>query len=504
MWLHVPETFCRSAPASTGLDSALNWQFRLAAKSVMLKGKRTAQKSLYAGCKRASWMNALFGRMCGPSKASRGVALWIQSLRESPAKATASPENATSKTTRETSGPTRGESYAKWEPTSYFWKMSQACLFQNESGDSQRLSHGYSESWPKTGSMRNGCLYRRPPLELRTSGSGFSCWPTANAHDGRRPGHDDDSTQGMNLKREAENWPTPGAAVSNEGETPETWQARADKIKEQGINGNGAGMPLAIAAQLWQSPGNMGGGSVSRGGERIGEPLLAGQAEQASQWMTPEALNTEGYQIVDGKKIPRLGAQASAQAWTTPQAHDTHKRSKGQTSGTLDNGAGNACLATDAELWMMPRASMAENGNDSGSAKRELQGPNPGLKTQSETWATPSATSDANGCSSMEKTTQRHQRCGPGHVPKILREQAELSPTGPQAQPTSPPGSESLPSDPTSRRRRLNPKFVCWLMGLPENWVDVEARIEPISFDAWVTLSSALVRQWLSAFYGND
>lgn len=31
-------------------------------------------------------------------------------------------------------------------------------------------------------------------------------WSTPSAHDGRRPGSDDGSTQGRNLKREAENF----------------------------------------------------------------------------------------------------------------------------------------------------------------------------------------------------------------------------------------------------------------------------------------------------------
>lgn len=91
------------------------------------------------------------------------------------------------------------------------------------------------------------------------------------------------------------------------------------------------------------------------------------------------------------------------QRWTTPQAHDTNKRSKGQTSGKLNNGAGNACLATDAEKFSHP-------------------------------------------------------------VPVISTDGIELSET------------ESTTSD----RRRLNPAFVCWLMGWPWWWTQAA----PISFAA--------------------
>jgi hypothetical protein len=34
-------------------------------------------------------------------------------------------------------------------------------------------------------------------------------WPTPSAHDGRHPGHEQGSTQGANLKRDAEMWATP-------------------------------------------------------------------------------------------------------------------------------------------------------------------------------------------------------------------------------------------------------------------------------------------------------
>jgi hypothetical protein len=62
-------------------------------------------------------------------------------------------------------------------------------------------------------------------------------------------------------------WPTPDAAVANDGESVETWLARAEELKAKGYNGNGAGMPLAIAAKLWPTPhqaDGTGGGSPIR------------------------------------------------------------------------------------------------------------------------------------------------------------------------------------------------------------------------------------------------
>ncbi len=60
--------------------------------------------------------------------------------------------------------------------------------------------------------------------------------------------------------------PTPAASNPNDGESPETWLARRERVKESARNGNGMGMPLGIA--------------VRRGGTRGDELLLKGIATQ--------------------------------------------------------------------------------------------------------------------------------------------------------------------------------------------------------------------------------
>ena len=425
MWLHIPSLFALESVGLT-LESGSPVLADLS-RHCTRRGKLIAPRSWLNAWRKDSSIKLLCGvtskqsalQKCALTFArEQEVKESVSSRRESLAKATASPESATSKTTHETFGQTQGESYAKWEPSCSFWRTCLVYLFQSESGDFQRQSQGYSESWPKMGSMRNGCLYPRQPVELRTEGNECSCWPTANAHDGRRPGHDDDSTQGMNLKREAENWPTPDAnshkGSNQEGQrrgqldeaTEVLWRSPA--VQEPGITterleGGGIGhrnydketgrlaqLGLTQQTEMWQSPGNMGGGSVSRGGERIGEPLLAGQAK----------------------------------FWTTPTK--------------------NANLDCPAEQARNSPAAAAAAG--------------------------------------------------------MLME----SLTGPRVHPTLPPGSESLPKDPTSRRRRLNPKFVNWLMGLPENWSDVDTPIERTSFERWATLSSRFVERLRSLCYGNE
>jgi hypothetical protein len=47
-------------------------------------------------------------------------------------------------------------------------------------------------------------------------------------------------------------WPTPTAWTQEQ--TPGAWQKRADKLRRKHANGNGAGMPLSVAVQMFPTP----------------------------------------------------------------------------------------------------------------------------------------------------------------------------------------------------------------------------------------------------------
>ena len=118
--------------------------------------------------------------------------------------------------------------------------------------------------------------------------------------------------------------PTPSAGQFNDGESVETWQARRDRVRETANNGNGFGVPLAMAVKVLPTPGaNLGenggpqdpakrragghsvsiegaihglallptpsvadsaGGHERRGGARSEELLLKGLAKDAERW----------------------------------------------------------------------------------------------------------------------------------------------------------------------------------------------------------------------------
>ncbi len=92
-----------------------------------------------------------------------------------------------------------------------------------------------------------------------------AAWPTPNAHviehksrppivEGTRKPSDPQISTADYAVHVFSQWPTPSASVANDGESPQTWHARAAKLKEKHGNGNGAGLPLTVAAVQWPTP----------------------------------------------------------------------------------------------------------------------------------------------------------------------------------------------------------------------------------------------------------
>ena len=103
--------------------------------------------------------------------------------------------------------------------------------------------------------------------------------------------------------------PTPAACNPNDGEGPETWLARRERVKLTANNGNGMGMPLGIAVQLMPttSVADTQGGRKSRSGARSGELLLNGIADQQA-WEPYAAAIARWEQIVGPAPSPtKLG-----------------------------------------------------------------------------------------------------------------------------------------------------------------------------------------------------
>jgi len=118
------------------------------------------------------------------------------------------------------------ESFAWWDRDSSYWKTSQPLLTGGWTS--------FLENWPKQGLMQSGHVFRRVLWAPVTAGTAGGLLPTGP-----------DGTPGL---------PTPSACIANDGERPETWLARRERVKLTANNGTGMGMPLTIAAQLLPTP----------------------------------------------------------------------------------------------------------------------------------------------------------------------------------------------------------------------------------------------------------
>lgn len=149
----------------------------------------------------------------------------------------------------------------------------------------------FSETFPTSGTWDATGLYPLPTRGHRTVASGFS-----SLH-GLLP-------TPMTVNRDVL-LPTPSAGNFNDGESLESWEARRQANLAKGINGNGQGTPLAVAAQqLLKTPTaqlGVNGGSQHPDKRRQGGhgPTLADQVEHLLP--TPNATDGKGGNVPLGR-----------------------------------------------------------------------------------------------------------------------------------------------------------------------------------------------------------
>lgn len=148
----------------------------------------------------------------------------------SPAKTLATPGGAlASLASAQDFGANTPESFASYDPATCSWKTSQHSFLEE-------LTR-FSETWPRSGTMRNGSVYQRRPLVRLTDVTGSLLWPTPVAHDDgktpeahmamkeRMPGGPRQTITSLNVMVKAIEqgkyphlWPTP--TVPNGGRSP--------------------------------------------------------------------------------------------------------------------------------------------------------------------------------------------------------------------------------------------------------------------------------------------
>ena len=243
------------------------------------------------------------------------------------------------------SGPPSRTPFAHYDPGTCSWKTSQLSLL----GDLMESS----PAWPRSGMWDLGAAYAHPPLARPTAANGSS------------------SSPGL--------LPTPNAGNSNDGESLESWEARRRVNLAKGVNGNGQGTPLAIAAQaLLKTPTAqlaVNGGSQDPAKRRAGGhgPTLADQVEH-ELLPTPRATDgTKGGPGQRGSSGDLMLPSAVMDLLPTPMVTDS-KGTRNQASGRSPGSAHHSGTTLSDVFWSGgSTAPPSAAGNESSDGQRHHQ-----------------------------------------------------------------------------------------------------------------------------------
>jgi hypothetical protein len=432
MWILPDQLSSRFVQASGCSMKPFALSSREVELRLSLSGKVTPRASYWRGWKTRPWSQRLFGAAISEDSTQRRFAdWWTSSLRVCPASPTASPANnldtpTTAAKEKTAPDPSRNscESLSSVSPP---WCSLKTFLpgFDTESNGFDPSEKLYAE-WVTRSLSRSLSLRRQ--LERVTKGSGCSSshiWPTVRANEGGGGDYQNqtDGTTQPTLTGSARHWPT--AIAGNGGETGSRGNVRSGRqLHEEAMNW---GTPRVTTNNGLTSPQCTGKGSRLE--------------DQTAIWQTPA---TDAFRSRVGDRKNEQGLDQQARFWASPTSSDNSNRttqrapSHGLTHGEV--------LAGQAASWPSPRSEDSESCGNHPGAKYSLTG-------ATLNWPTPN--------SNPEATFQSLPQ-----VPAVSTNGEPLSPTR------------------RTLRPRLNPAFVCWLMGMPSMWW---TRAEPISCAAQET-----------------
>ncbi len=122
------------------------------------------------------------------------------------------------------SGARWSELFARWDLDSCSWRTPQCSLVEG--------LELFSETWPRSGSMRSGSCWARPMSELHTKEIGSGFWPTPTKTDIslRKKKY---SQGGTALSLAVQRWPTPTKHNSKECAAPSEYKRKTPTLAAQ-------------------------------------------------------------------------------------------------------------------------------------------------------------------------------------------------------------------------------------------------------------------------------
>jgi hypothetical protein len=420
--------FSPFVPATEASNSDWPAHWQTLCESLLWRSKPTPWRTWRRRLRKVSWLSRLCGRTCEPSRQSDFEAALISSLRATRVSRSPSPASESGRPTLDTFGRILQQSCGQLSLFGASSRTSPDTLAL----DSPQFTKAY-ETWVMQ--LRQDCLQRQSAARP-TSGNGCSSWPTASEMDVKNPNPRmlrEGRAAYDNLSR-ATQWPTPDAMVAQDGESPETWLARREKLKQTANNGNGCGTPLAMAMQLLPTPraedAESCGGHNSR---QVADSLRA-----AVTWLTPKAPSGGGQaqRTTPGGGLRKLEDQVECGEISGPPAPDSPSMSgKNQES-----------------LWGTPR--VTTNG---GTPCPEHTGKGSRLEDQAATWSTP-------------RVEERSQHNSQDYGQALSRQIRWMTSESQNQSGYQIVKGKRIPRLGTQAKGKLNPDWVEQLMGLPVGW----------------------------------
>lgn len=311
VWLYVPGLAGSKEESSLHSEAVTN-------AFATSRGRFLQPRAWRAKWKRDCYTRHLSGMTCDLLTAQRGVDEFKSLLPVFHASRAQSPARDSEPQTSDGCGATSSESSARSNRGGSSSKTSPVCSLRQGQGWGNLTAATLFEAarwerflgdWPRWGSLRNGAVFRRAPLDLRRGGCGGSVWPTAltadsvsarNRTSGRKEGsqHHD----GVTLTDAIQLWATPTAHER-------THEPRAVDHGEQ----------LANQVSLWATPTTSDHKQDATSQEEPVNALLGRQAPRMTEggkWFLPLTPNSP----LRFRLSPRFVAwlQGIPWSWITP------------------------------------------------------------------------------------------------------------------------------------------------------------------------------------------
>lgn len=542
MWVIPKSLSSACAPELPDSTKASDWPFRAAEQSFMWSTKRLASPYWYRLWKLGGWPRLLVSRMSPDSMAVPFVARLASSLPDFHVSRSPLPAAGTARKTSGTSSRTSLALLKKYSPVAYFLRTCPASLqlglFTTEaksSATSRPLTvrskksrildrvgtlslreTGYTGDYSaNTGSPHCSmsaanwsdwatalvaeCSARKNWVPANSeSGSSSLPWPTAAAHDAKgNRGSQNTFTDGHyrphDLSTSTEKWPTPVARDDNK--TPEAHLAMKQRMGERdGTHANRMAITsLNVKVQAWATPRSTVKGP-NTGKRGTGGPDLYEQTQKL--WGSPRAAEFKGSGPVGSSRHAHRLKRHYLDAQVETFTHTGLQGQEMPNDGTVSSETSPA----SPPLWPTPNCQpdAGPNNHYRGDPKAGRQ-----LTEEARNWPTPSVSmmTPEDQAQAMFAGNDRRRpsyRNANWQTPRS-HEVGGFNQQKSGEQTLSLTGQAIGGRTEQQMRRKLNPNFVSWLMGMPPGWPTIYP--ERSDYEPWVARSSQVVRQWLSLYW---